>query len=269
MSALAYVKEHYPALLSDVWLFQEELRVREARGWDPARSPRGWTAVDAIRRAAAADGLIALPPAFAGFVHGVLAALPEETKDTNVCRAVRAVWTWEAPQLVGGLLPWILVRGAVRSTVIAAANTILCGRDVTPRLTLVEGKVHLKLSGFTAALWAQLPGLGDVVPGVERPLVRNTESDHVTVVNSDVVAATGALPAAIAEWLAVQPPVRAAAVGLQHTISLDWAPFSVYLAVVLESFDLVAFVAAFNARFNVAARPPSSHIIVAIDPRTS
>ncbi len=256
MAAKTYASVYYPALLTDAWPFQEALREREANNWDADRSPRGWTAIDAIRNAAG-HSTTELPPALATFIRGL--DLPEETKTNNVRRAVKDVWTWP----LAGYLPWVPVAIEAAEPVTSAAQQIL--RDIRPALRLVEGKVYLMLPGFTAQLWRQFPELGAVVPGLARPLVRNLESDHVTVINSDCVLD----PAAVREWLADYAPAGLKVTDLKHTISLDWALFSVCLVVGLASDGLAGFVAAYNERFGTKARPPSAHITVAIDPRAT
>jgi len=252
--SLEYVKLYYPQLLKPEGLFkfQETLRANEAVNWDPDRSPRGWTAISAIR---ASNGVI--PAEYASFMKEVLTALPEESKSSNVRRAVKDIWTWP----MKGFLPWIPIRSAGAAAALDDASTILA--LIPPRLALVEGKIYLMMAGFTTRLWQCVPELGSFIPNLTHPLVPNHETEHITLVNSDMVHDQDA----VREWLATQKLGQVAATGLQHTISLDWAPFSICIVIALKCDGLSEFIEAYNTKFGMKARVPSAHITVAIAPR--
>ncbi len=120
------------------------------------------------------------------------------------------------------------------------------------------------LSRFTELLWHYFPELGSAIPGLARPLVKNTETEHVTIVNSEHVPDQDA----VREWVSTFGTMEVSASNLKHTVSLDWARFSVCLVVGLEIAKLADFIDAYNKEFGTKARVPSAHITVAIDPRT-
>jgi hypothetical protein len=249
-----YALRYYPSLVCGPWKQQEWFRINEARSWDPNRSPRGWTAIDAIRARRQEDTSVE----FDSFIRAQ--AIPEETKDNNIRRVVKNIWMWPLTDY----LPWTPVDSQVAATIVHAAKVIL-GR-CRPCLQLVEGKIYLMLTGFTSELWRQFPNLGSLIPGLARPLIANTETEHITVINSDMMPAD---KRDIREWLASAGQQIVSASGLKHTISLDWARFSVCLVVGLECEGLAEFVNEFNQRFGTKARVPCAHITVAIDSRTS
>lgn len=253
--SIEYAKTYYPALLetADAFTYQESLRIDAASGWNSDRALRGWTALDAIR----ATNKSGLPAKFIEFIDAQVGSAPEETKTNNVRRIVKAVWTWP----LASYLPWIPIKQEVAAPVCEAANNIL--RELAPKLALVEGKIYLMLPGFIAAMWKRSPNLGELIPGLTNSLAPNTEAGHITVVNSDMVQDQ----AAVGEWLADKGMGKLAATKVQHTISLDWAPFSACMVVEIECEGLVAFIAAYNTEFGTKARVPSAHVTVAVSPR--
>lgn len=241
-----YVRTYYPTLLAGPWEYQEALRTQAAQNWgaDPDRAPRGWTAIDAIRK----SDKTGLPAPFLKFIEAQ--EIPEETKLNNVRRIVKDVWTWP----IAGYLPWTPVPADLADPVIKAAQNVI--RRIAPNLQLVDGKIYITLEGFTTELWKQFPNLGMLIPNLTKPLIKNTEFEHISVISSDLVPED---QGPVREWLRAYEFKGITALDLKHTISLEWAPFSICLVVGLDCRGLVEFIDAYNKQFGARAPTIGAH----------
>ena len=196
-----------------------------------------------------------------------LTFIRDKTKDVdekthpNVRRIVKDVWTYP----LKGYLPWNKISLEDEQTVIFNANQILESIMAVP--SLVEGKIYLVLDGYRKELWKRCPGMGKMISGLLRPLQENIETEHITLINSDVVASVpkDKLRDLLARWSDTKFTIKCT--GVRHTISLDWARFGVCLVTTLECPKLEEFMNDWNKTFNSSIKISMPHITVAIDSR--
>ena len=171
----------------------------------------------------------------------------DEKKRPNVRAEVVAIWTW--PRSVD-LYP-LRKRAYIPWTPCDVPHDLLdvCLSRVHGELRLVDGKVYYHIEGglCTTAWGTSLHrgiDLARVIPGVI--LVPNPESSHVTLVQSDVVAAMGwdtiTWESCLKRANTCLAERRDCIVGrgLHHTASLDYAPFAVVVVASIQIELLLA-----------------------------
>jgi hypothetical protein len=285
-SSTHYCEAYYPTLIntkSSEWKFQEKLRIAEASNFakSPERAARGWVAIDSIKEALCNDdGAHNLSPEYVKYVTGKLAEI-DEKKDNNVRRTVKDIWTWP---MVGfpswnHLVPHLGTSNDVVKKVIQIANEILASASIVAIPALVEGKIYLTLSGFRSTLWSRCReagiDLGCVIPKLCRPLTENFETEHVTLVNSDVLAKLLSLDGSRATLMQLldkcsKISMKFTIKSAMHTLSLDWARFGVCFVMGIDLAtcpELISFMQEFNDAMGSQVKIPSPHITVAIDSR--
>lgn len=322
---------------SPVWKFQEQLRIVEAKNhlpspieitkgdnaslqrdydYDRDRVARGWPALNSIREAIEIEKKkTAETTEFVKFVEDKLSALNEssalDSEKGNVRRIVKDVWTWP----LKGYVPWTKVESSksIESVkLMELADEILASDEMVDaiRPQLIDGKIYLTLRNFRSCLWKRAAELGinigrliiptDIPSEYKsiRPLTENTESEHITLVNSDVLATILSddnrnhndlkhrkLDELLAKWSeGIAETVEKkeeqkkkfvfVSSGLMHTISLDWAPFGICLVLsinVAACPALTEFLADFNSTLLPESTSPvklgSVHITIAVDSR--
>jgi len=173
-----------------------------------------------------------------------------------VRESVKRVWMY--PRGVRDFLPFSEMRSTPELLrVLALANTAV--KTCPTSVRLVDGKIYVVLNGLFAALPAlQFPDLESLVP--------NIESEHVTLVNSDVVCKQDAkaVDGLLEKWKDV--PIDIQFTGFKHTVSLDWAPFSVCVVASLTSAAITQFLLEWNALFGTSIKPVA-HVTFAVLPR--
>ena len=126
------------------------------------------------------------------------------------------------------------------------------------------------LDGFTTTLWKMCSDKGiDIsqlltcVPGMRQ----NFETEHVTIVSSNVLCKLN--QDQVFEFLGknFNEINDIQCTDLRHTISLDWARFSICVVVGLKSQKLQDFIDKFNLKFGTNVRI-SAHITVCVKPRS-
>jgi hypothetical protein len=298
-SSMTYVSHYYPELLPTsaaltLWQFQEQLRISESKNFEtnPERAARGWIALDSIKAALLDEkSKSELPSNFLTVAKATLDDIYQgsdvdgntdyEKKNPNVRRAVKKLWTFPMETFP----KWNQLTSSNDdskdvATVIKLANEILKS-DIKASPKLVHGKIYLTLTGFRTTLWnnCRIVGidLGKLIPLLSRPLIENIETEHVTLVNSDVLARVCAsetekklLTELLEKWSTKSFSFTVS--GLQHTISLDWARFGICLVAAIDlasCLPLQEFMTDFNDLFGKKEKVniPSPHVTLAIDPR--
>jgi hypothetical protein len=270
-----YLAYHYPSQAKQLDLLfdtQEALRCRDAAEWGP-RSSTGWPGWEAIVKELDSGAFAkdrALEKALMLRRKDI-----DEKKPVNVRAHVKLAWTWPLSEYIG----WALIDCSISSAVTSIANLLLATQITT--LKLVDGKIYMMLNGFCDRLWKAAAesgiDLGNLIPHTPASLIPNTESEHLTLVNSDVLAPALAYPHGTEELdkklelLSVKslsmPVLRAT--GLRHTLSLDWSPFGVCLVLGLEcKCGALEGMWSFLRSRGVMACAPSLHITLAILPRS-
>ena len=169
----------------------------------------------------------------------------DETKTPNVRREAIAVFTW--PRSVGlyetnrrAYIDWVKLPSPHE---LCNAELEAAVRSHNVHLAFIEGKIYLEIGGgFRDRVWKACADHGTdlarLVPGMV--MAPNTEKEHVTFGNSDVVARLGL---SVGEWAELLGAVNARrhlwkvrSQEFQHTLSLDYAPIlaCVVLPIVLD-----------------------------------
>lgn len=251
-----------------VFAFQEEARCRTARTWkdsDPD-CQSGWTAIVHMQKMYTEKEWQSRMKYEEEFQALCAREFFSCKHPANVRAQVKRIWT--SP--LKGFLTWNDLSEAKAQPIVAACREIVQAEGTRPSIQIVHGKVYLMLPGFIGTLWAKKPELANaLIDDIKTPLRANTEASHITVVNSDVV--TKCDHAKIQELVAqyAKAEVDLTCTKVSHTVSLDWAPFGVCLAVHMQSTALTNFLTDFNRILGQTVRIPSSfHVTVAVVPRT-
>ncbi len=248
---LRYIREHVPEVdsTSTDFLFQEFLRLLDSAEWNPITSATGHHGIANVIQYAPHWNL---SPGFRDFIH---LQLSECEGQANVRRQLKLMWMFPLVRY----LPWRDVDPTAERNLLQACNAL--APAISPQLRFVEGKVYLTLGTFTSDLrfdWTT------VLPNVAlRP---NFETSHITVVNSDVVSQHRVTQQELDEFNLQHDTVALSFVAAKHTVSLDWARFSVCVVVHVECPALSDWVAQFNARHHTNLQPVL-HVTVAVLPR--
>ena len=133
---------------------------------------------------------------------------------------------------------------------------------VKPSLQLVNGKIYCVVKDLFKTC-----GVMSSFDDICTSLVPNIESEHITVVNSDVLCKLDQkkVESLLNEWTSKVINIRVT--GLQHTVSMDWARFSVCVVAKVESPHLEEFLKQWNSVFDTHIKP-HPHITIAVLPRT-
>lgn len=205
-----------------------------------ARATTGWCALDDIHSwllstttDASADPLI---QRFIDYVKETIKDI-NETTHKNVRAEVIAIWTW--PRSVG--LP--KSKRAYLDFVEWKSPTTIVNeylKTAKSSVQLVDGKIYFQIEGgLRAKIWSECArygiNLAKLVPHCPS-MIPNPEPEHITLMNSDVVARLNLPPA---EWERIlkvlnSQPASAVISCLKHTASLDYAPIAVCLVAGLE-----------------------------------
>lgn len=266
-----YIANWYPEeLLSKktpgvVLAFQERAREAAALAFraDDPDTHTGWTALR-IMQAMMIEHQWAsqLPPEY----HDWAVKQMADCKYPNNVRAtVKRLWMW--PQQ--GYLPWrdVPVDSAPGKVVREACAGIIQD-GVLYGLRLVDGKLYWTMTGFVHALFGDVTAaraVSQLLP--ECTLRPNFETSHITLVNSDVVARFKMedIKAFVAKYSKQMADLSVTK--LAHTVSLDWARFSVCLTAHLRSEMLTRLINDFNITFGTTLPVPAMHITLAVLPR--
>jgi len=214
-----------------------------------------------VRAAAASFGVILTPsPEFCELVKTELAKLPVETS-VNVRDVVKRIWTWPSK----GYADFI----AADSKMTSSVNEHLGSKLESKVSFAVENGHYLRL---------QLPGINKILFDAARPFISgilqtglclNNETDHISLVPSDVLAKLDKV-----KWMDFydkhcrEPVTDLLFDHCVHTFSFDWARFGVCVVARLKSATLDKFMGEFNREFSLALKP-KFHITFAIQPRLS
>ena len=161
------------------------------------------------------------------------------------------------------------------------ANGIASSLTSAAIVQLIDGKIYLTLCDFCSTLWKNCAeekiDLGMCVPHLLRPLRENMESEHITLVNSDVLAKLVSseeqkekLSALLERWST--RPISFSAHSLMHTPAyacpLTGKKFGVCLVVGVKcSSELEEFVKDFNSTMEATIKVNSLHVTIAVDSR--
>ena len=272
-------------------------------------SGNGQLALGFLRTVLTTKGRLGISDAFAAFMSQQLAEadkLIAVNPSANVRKAVKAIWMWPRK----GYAPWIPV--AVSDT--GMERLAQEAKHVQFEIRLSEKKVyaccldpnHSLVDAAWTAIGPELPAVQHLASSLafdaasdSRPNLstveeggpdrcpmnwsRNTESCHITMVNSDIVAALGEEEVAgfIESWHALLPPFDSggnapkafgiATERVKCTFSEDWAPFSWCCVVGIRSDHITAFMASFQEHFKSKLSNQklsiSAHVTFAIVPR--
>lgn len=256
----AYVSRYYKDQIpntSGVFVFQEEARRRTATTWNEQDKDGqlGWTAVRIVQT------MLNEPNWRDQTTEEYRGVVEQELKTCkypeNVRGQVKRIWTWP----LQGYLPWNDLPAAESKAVICACRKLM--HDA--KFGLVNGKLYLRIPGFVEALWSTVD-MKAVLPDLKAPLRANVETSHITLVNSDVLAKCDRkiLDNLLQKYETV--PVDLECTKVAHTVSLDWARFSICVTVHLQSSCLAQFISDFNSVCSANLRVPP-FITVAIMPR--
>lgn len=185
----------------------------------------------------------------------------------NVRGHVRDIWMYP----LKGYMDWVTMPKEQSEPIMKVAGEVLpsCPKS----LVAIHGKtVKLAVDGFTVKLWdtakATMP---HIIPGVK--LTQNPDASHLTLVYSDVLASVDAKE--FNDFFQSEKKGLEAAIikptSVAHTVSLDYAPFSVCVVVRFESDAVKEFLERLNKRFEAFLKKPVSpslHITIAILPRS-
>ena len=193
------------------------------------------------------------------------------TDETNVRETVRAIWMYP----MKGYLPWNRMDSKTEQFIIDAVKECRKQQPWTMALHAVRGEtVKIHVEGFFPTLWS-IPGVAaTLTAAIGFPVGMNFEPSHITLVNSGVLAKVDQkeFTAAFAdEFKFVANVVNDIVVErVDHTVSLDYAPFLVSIVVRLKSDALSELIARINQKFKAHLKDPikpSFHITIAVSLR--
>jgi hypothetical protein len=252
---IKYVQKYQPTVpITKDFVFQETQRIDDANNFN-SQSPSGWTSLDKIASTyTEAD----ISQEFKDFIREELKKV-DKTKDANVRRQVKNIWMYPRTDY----LPWCQFNESNKKDLLDKANQILA--QITPKLKVVEGKLYLMLETFNTQF---VKHTTDLIKELEvEGLRENMETEHVTVVNSDVLCKLDRdqVNKFIEKFIDI--PFIMEANDIKHTVSFDWARFSVCVVVTLHSKELDSFVSEFNKVFGTNVKI-YTHITSVILPRS-
>ena len=258
--ATKYINKYYKSVNTDSpdYGFQEQLRLEEVRNWDKPGRSLGIHALKHAKELSEAEESKKISSELRDLINKSYDEWDKSEK--NVRRAVTAIWTY--PQVE--YMPWCRLEDEeARKRILDAC--VVAMKKVKPRLELYKGeKVYLHIDGFSKFLADELAGgYNALIDNI--PLEPNiTDHDHITVIRSSMVAETKYDGSDIDMWNNSGWTVKFTDV--KHTISLDWARFSVCLVVDVECPELDSYLLGFNKKYGTNAKP-SKHTTIAILPR--
>lgn len=241
---LRYIQTYYASSIrvNTDFLFQEMMRTKSALEFnnpDNQQQP-GRMGLQDIQTFAP---MFELSKEFKAFIDDILKST--DTSQKNLRGALKQIWTWPQTQY----LPWNKYESKEVS-MLSVANLMNEIQSLT-KIELVGGKLYLNMTGFRNSIWSQIEK--DVRAHLQSPcLQQNSEIEHVTLVNSDVISKLEAKK--VDEFVEYAQTVWSASgkwspKEFRHTISLDWAPFSICVVLHIESTTLIQLMQEFDKRF--------------------
>ena len=231
---------------------------------DPKAGPLGWTAIQSIRSLSACFNVVLTPsPEFNKFVVTELSKLPSD-QSINVRDIVKRIWNWP----MTGYMKFIETRECKDHDIHdihVKVQTVL--RSTNAKYQFENGH-YLRLS---------VPGVNKVIfdsakaflGNLTNNLCLNSETDHVSLVPSDVIAKLDQT-----RWTKFFDKYCKKQVNdicldhFAHTFSFDWARFGVCVVARLKSKNLDDFMIEFNREFSLDIKP-KFHVTFAVGPRSS
>ncbi len=259
-----YIKTYYSKEieLNSDFDFQEDTRIKTAVQFmdDEKLSHLGWTSMNIINDSYKKDKE-KLSEKFDLVLKTNIEECKKIDKTQNVRQQVKKMWMF--PRNINEFIPWkqFAVTKEITS-ILETANKIT--NNLNPTIKIVHGKIYVVLSTFITTLSATHNNLNII--GDLTNLIPNIETEHIILVNSDIVAKLdeSKLNKLLEEWKNV--PINLKFTSLSHTVSLDWAIFSVCVVLNVSSDPLNVFISQFNKLFNTNIKI-TKHITIAILPR--
>lgn len=253
---VSYVEKYYPQIkIDNDFLFQEKCRCETMNGIEQDIH-NGWASWNYIVKNYQNEKISV---EFQQFIQEKI-QLEKETKyPKNIRGSVKAIFTWP----LKGYLDWNCYKNDDQ-TLIKKANQLVV-ENIEPKIELIQGKLYLTLGNFIDLI-SQVKEFQDISKNLELPLVPNSESSHITLVNSDIVAKLDKekLDTFIKSELSTKKSVTFTEI--KHTVSFDWPVFSVCVVLSVSSDYLVQFVKKLNEVFGTSVKP-SVHLTILICPR--
>lgn len=198
---------------------------------------------------------------FRTFIKTHLSQVKEDS--INVREQVKKIWTYP----LSGYLKWNYLES---KEILKDVNSVIL--DVKPKLQIIDGKIYCTLPKINDNISKLTLPIAQKL-GVEG-LVPNFESEHITIVNSNVLAKIYYSNNKNKIDLLLEKYNDCTNKDIvinefKHTISLDWSPFSVCVVVGIKSNWLTEFCTNFVEILDnkTLYKIPSLHLTTLVLPR--
>lgn len=242
-----YIERYYPTIqINDDFVYQERIRkwTAEDKEATPEEIATGWCTKKHIDNTLES---VMISSELRNLINEKFSTLPPYPE--NIRGPIKAILTFP----MKGYLPWDELFGV--GDILETASLI--AKDVSCQLKIVEGKVYAMIDKFNDLLFEKANLKERRL--LDMDLEPNSETSHITVVNSDVLCKVDQNRVMELIQEVEKEGIDIKFTAIKHTVSLDWPRFSICCVIALKSAAITNFVNSFNKEFGTKIAP-ATHI---------